>query len=145
MALPTLSLLLSSQEARDAAPCVAHVDGNWHLSREGRFQRYHDFATLSSWKATGEFAPELGRHAGDCIWSGDLPALLAAMVAENEARRMHPPTEADQDGHPYWVCWTDSVGTWYDKAYFENGFWWLPNVTTTVTPDRVMRLPMGGN
>ena len=133
--LPTLSLLLSSQEARNAAPCVA-INGPWCLYRNGY---------LLPKGATKQHAISAGNPEWDIIWSGDLPALLAAMVAENEATRMHPPTEADQDGHPYWVCWTDSVGTWYDKARWEDGQWRIDASDWSITPDRVMRLPMGGD
>ena len=151
MTLPTLSLHLSSQEARDAAPCVA-VTGPWVLHRNGAFRNVTDIPpnAINCMRDGGAYKgfdgeadylmPDL-----DCIWSGDLPALLAAMVAENEARRMHAPTEADQDGHPYWVCWVEEGKTSYDKAIYEPELkrWWAETVNQWITPDRVMRLPMG--
>lgn len=82
MTLPTLFLLLSSQDARDAAPCVA-VSGEWTMNRAGYFLQPADLPP----------GPRAGHHSDgshkwearyDIIWSGDLPALLAAMVAENE-------------------------------------------------------------
>lgn len=82
--LTTLSRLLSSQEERDAAPCVPAVDGNWHMSRDGYLARYHDNFTLSTWKQTGQFWAGSTCHKGDCIWSGDLPALLAELLAGHE-------------------------------------------------------------
>jgi hypothetical protein len=72
MTLPTLTRLLSSQEARDAAPCVA-VTGDRYLYRNGY---------LLPKGATKQHAISAGNPEWDCIWSGDLPALLAEMVAE---------------------------------------------------------------
>ena len=79
--LPTLSLLLSSQEARDAAPCVA-VSRPWVLHRNGELERPRVPQLI---KPSGEYWVS-GYHCRelDIIWSGDLPALLAAMVAEAE-------------------------------------------------------------
>jgi hypothetical protein len=48
----------------------------------------------SEWHSTGI---ERGDPEYDCIWSGDLPALLAAMVAENEGLR-NPTPEAIRAG-----------------------------------------------
>ena len=82
MTLPTLSHLLSSQEARDAAPCVA-VTGEWVLNRAGVLYNTADMDPGLDCNRN-----EDGSHKWeacfDIIWSGDLPALLAAMVAENE-------------------------------------------------------------
>jgi hypothetical protein len=78
----TLAGLLASQEARDAAPCVA-VTGPWHLTRGGALER-RSFPSMTSWLATGHWEFDKSRNPFDCIWSGDLPALLAAMVAALE-------------------------------------------------------------
>jgi hypothetical protein len=84
MTLTTLSLLLSSQEARDAAPCVV-VTGPWYLKRGGVLSVAFTDNLGEHFLQTGIYNARLGHlHFYDCIWSGDLPALLAAMVAENE-------------------------------------------------------------
>ena len=83
--LTTLSRLLSSQEARDAAPCVA-VSGEWYLTRNGHLHRVITRGT-SSYFTTGQWSYHNVPSAFDCIWSGDLPAILAEMVAENEGLR----------------------------------------------------------
>ena len=85
------------------------------------------------------------------LWSGleieETPtgANLAAALTAWEASRMRAPTEADQDGHPYWMCWTAEGKARYDKAIYEPELrmWWAETVNQWITPDRVMRLPMG--
>ena len=91
MTLSTLSHLLSSQEARDAAPCVA-VNGTWMLRRDGSLVPVPDDID-PVFLRSGRAISVANRIVGDCIWSGDLPAMLAAMVAENEGskRKPHPP------------------------------------------------------
>lgn len=67
------------------------------------------------------------------------------LLTKWEASRMHPPTEADQDGHPCWVCWTEEGRVCHDKAIYEPELkrWWAETVNQWITPDKVMRLPMG--
>ena len=81
MTLPTLSLLLSSQEARDVAPTVGAtgktsiLENGWIYTHDETCESHHNYG----------LAPPPTRALGyRIIWSGDLPALLAAMVAENE-------------------------------------------------------------
>jgi hypothetical protein len=82
----TLSQLLSSQEARDAAPCVP-VTGPWALSRDKFLFDYRRDGLGKSDPKTGK-GHRLPQR--DIIWSGDLVAELAAvdaLRAENE--RLH--------------------------------------------------------
>lgn len=72
----TLSQLLSSQEARDAAPCVAYQPGKWRLLRSGALIR--PGVDEHYWNPDGTC-----KHGRECdiIWSGDLVAELAAVDA----------------------------------------------------------------
>lgn len=82
--LTTLSTLLGSLAARDAAPCVPFKHGQWVLLRNGRL-----INTAQDWLCNQQSS---GKHdwgddrpsSMDCIWSGDLPALLSALVAERD-------------------------------------------------------------
>ena len=80
--LTTLSAILGSQEARDAAPCVPAVEGYWYLSRRNGMHHLNPGKDDGwAWKPDGS---HFATTDFDCLWSGDLPALLAALVAERD-------------------------------------------------------------
>ena len=96
--LTTLSTLLESQETRDAAPCVPVNVTGWMLTRAGRLVQITHGLSDGLYRETGIYQTGYGRietgyqrqpgdgtrHEEDCIWSGDLPALLSALVAERD-------------------------------------------------------------
>ena len=83
--LTTLFTLLGSEKARDAAPYVP-VTGPWYLLRNGTMRQLSEFRmhseVLTEWRLTGT-GPNIAIYE-QCIWSGDPPALLAALVAERD-------------------------------------------------------------
>lgn len=84
--LTTLSTLLGSQEARDAAPCVP-PSGAAILLRDGTLicnDRIGGWVLGSDHVSTGHASHSRQPHPRDIIWSGDLPVLLAALVAERD-------------------------------------------------------------
>ena len=99
--LNTLPTLLRSQEARDAAPCVPVNVTGWMLTRAGRLVQITHGLSDGLYRETGIYQTGYGRietgyqrqpgdgtrHEEDCIWSGDLPALLSALVAERDRLR----------------------------------------------------------
>jgi hypothetical protein len=91
--MTTLSTLLTSQEARDAAPCVGAQVGQWVLSRSGILGPVYEFgiAELKGYVFVGRPDDQIGDSAtfdrDDIIWSGDLPAELAAKDAKIERLR----------------------------------------------------------
>ena len=87
--LTTLSTLLGSQEARNAAPCVP-VTGKWVMFRNGSMSRSGKAPEADQdddWYRAGKAPAHVGGSGYDIIWSGDLPALLSALVAERDRLR----------------------------------------------------------